>query len=63
MTNDKKSDNKADRSGLTPYDDFELQHIANTLKVSAEEARKAIEEVGYNLEDIEEYIRDRRNRS
>jgi len=63
MSNNKEWDGEAKRTGVPSYDDYELQHIANQLNVSPEEARKAIEEVGYKLEDIEEYIRDRRNRS
>lgn len=63
MSKNKERNEDTERHGVPAYDDYELQHIASQLNVSPEEARQAIEEVGHDIEDIEEYIRDRRNRS
>lgn len=51
----------SDRYGISG--DERLEQLANKLKYPLEDIVRAIREVGYDAEEIEEYIRDRYNRS
>ena len=52
-----------DRYGMDSSRQFEVQQLTSQLQYPVEDVLRAIQEVGYNAEDVEEYIRDRYNRS
>ena len=52
----------SDRYGISGNDE-QLENLAKKLKYPIEDIIRAIREVGYDREDVEEYIRDRYNRS
>ncbi len=60
MSDNKDSRDGRDRSRVSGQEDYEVQHLAEKFKVSAEEVRKAIAEVGNSREKIETYLRNRR---
>ncbi|HEU4632914.1 MAG TPA: DUF3606 domain-containing protein [Flavisolibacter sp.] len=59
MADDKKLRDDRDRSRVAGNEDYEIQHIAEKLGVSAEEVRRAIQQVGNNRERIAEHLRNR----
>ena len=59
MADDKNLRDDRDRSRVAGNEDYEIQHIAEKLGVSAEEVRRAIQQVGNNRERIEEHLRNR----
>ena len=52
-----------DRFGVLGSDEYQIQKLARNLKYSVEDILKAIQEVGFDPEEIDEYLRDRYNRS
>ena len=62
MADDKNLRDGRDRSRVAGNEDYEIQHIAERLGVSAEEVRRAIQQVGSNREKVEEYLRSRSKR-
>lgn len=62
MPDNKNSRDGRDRSRVAGNEEYELQHIAEKLGVSAEEVRRAIEQVGNSREKIEEHLRNRSNK-
>lgn len=62
MADDKNLRGGQDRSRVAGNEEYELQHIAQKLGVSAEDVRRAIEQVGNNREKIEEFLRSKGNR-
>ena len=52
-----------DRYGMDSSRQIEVQQLTSQLQYPVEDVLRAIQEVGYNAEDVEEYIRDRYNRS
>ena len=62
MADDKNLRDGRDRSRVAGNEDYEIQHIAERLGVSAEEVRRAIQQVGNNREKVEEYLRGRSKR-
>ncbi|HEX2607363.1 MAG TPA: DUF3606 domain-containing protein [Flavisolibacter sp.] len=54
---------RSDRYRVNGISDIEVQELAEKLRYPLEDIFRAIQEVGYEAEDIEEYIRDRYNRS
>ncbi len=52
-----------DRYGMEQSRQAEVQQLTSQLQYPVEDVLRAIQEVGYNAEDVEEYIRDRYNRS
>jgi len=52
-----------DRVGIYSTHEREIRDIAKKLKYSIDEILSAIQEVGFDEEEIEEYIRDRNDRS
>jgi hypothetical protein len=59
MSDNKNLRDGRDRSRVSGSEEYELQHIAEKLNVSADEVRRAIEQVGNSREKIEEYLRGR----
>lgn len=52
-----------DRFGLYGSEEFRLNQLSKKLKLPLEDIFKAVQEVGFDEEEVEEYIRDRYNRS
>lgn len=52
-----------DRFGLYGSEEFMLNQLSKKLKLPLEDIFKAVQEVGFDEEEVEEYIRDRYNRS
>ena len=52
-----------DRSGIYLSNENEIRELSKKLKFHVDDIVSAIQEVGFNEEEIEEYIRDRRERS
>ncbi len=52
-----------DQFGGAISKEFEIEKLTSQLNYPVEVIMKAIQEVGYDAEDVEEYIRDRDNRS
>ena len=52
-----------DRFGSEGTVEYQLQLLAKKLRVPLESVLLAVQEVGFDIEEIEEYIRDRYNRS
>jgi len=52
-----------DRFGIYSTHETEIRDIARKLKYPVDDILSAIQEVGFNEEEIEEYIRDRNDRS
>ena len=52
-----------DRFGLFGSEEFRVNELSKKLKLPVEAIIKAIQEVGFDEEEVEEYIRDRENRS
>ena len=57
MADNKDLRDGRDRSRVSGSEEYEIQHIAEKLNVSAEEIRRAIEQVGNNREKIEEFLK------
>lgn len=53
----------SDRYNTRGADDQQLQHLSRKLKYPIEDIMRAVQEVGYEPDEVEEYIRDRYNRS
>lgn len=60
MADNKNLSDGRDRSRVAGNEKYEIQHIAEKLNVSAEEVRRAIEQVGNNREEIERHLKNRR---
>jgi len=55
--------NYGDRFGIFSRHEPEIRDIAKKLKYPVDDVLSAVQEVGFDPEEIEEYIRDRRDRS
>ncbi|MBA2745363.1 MAG: hypothetical protein H0U44_03980 [Flavisolibacter sp.] len=53
----------SDRYNIGSNETHKLQQLSQSLDYPIEDILRAIQEVGYNEEEIEEYIRDRYNRT
>lgn len=51
-----------DRFGVHGSDEYHIQKLSRKLKYPIEDILRAIQEVGFDQDEIEEYIRDRYNR-
>lgn len=51
-----------DRFGFHGTEEYKIERISRRLGVSIEDVLRAIQEVGFDPEQVEEYIRDRENR-
>ena len=51
-----------DRYQVQGGDDAQLDHIVSKLKYPIEDILRAVQEVGFDRDEVEEYIRDRYNR-
>ena len=54
--------NNSDRFSIFAAYENEVRSLSKKLKFSVDDILSAIQEVGFNEEDIEEYIRDREER-
>lgn len=52
-----------DRSGIYLTYENEIRDLSKKLKLPIDDILSAIQEVGFNEDEIEEYIRDRQERS
>lgn len=52
-----------DRFGIYGTEEYQLNHLAKQLRLPLEDVLRAVQEVGFDPEEVEEYIRDRKNRS
>lgn len=52
----------SDRYGNIDFNESKMQRLFNKLNYPVEDILRAVQEVGYDSEDVEEYIRDRYNR-
>lgn len=52
-----------DRFGIYATHENEIRSLATKLKYSVDDVLSAIQEVGFNEDEIEEYIRDRHDRA
>ena len=57
MADDKNLRDGRDRERVAGSEDYEVNYLAEKLKVSAEEVRRAIKLVGNSREKVEEYLR------
>ncbi len=51
-----------DRFGVYGTEEYQLHHLSRKLKLPLEDILRAVQEVGFDKEEVEEYIRDRYNR-
>ena len=54
---------RSDRYGVFGTDDEQIEKLAKKLNYPVEDILRAIQEVGFDGDEVEEYIRDRYNRS
>lgn len=52
-----------DRFGIYTQHETEIRDMARKLKYSVDDILSAIQEVGFDEDEIEEYIRDRQDRA
>ena len=57
MADDKNLRDNRDRERVAGNEEYEVNHLAQKLDVSAEEVKRAIEQVGNNREKVEEFLR------
>jgi signal transduction histidine kinase len=57
MADNKDLRDGRDRERVAGHEEYEVNFLAQKLNVSAEEVRRAIEQVGNNREKLEEYLR------
>ncbi|HEU0113004.1 MAG TPA: hypothetical protein VFQ73_19165 [Flavisolibacter sp.] len=53
----------SDRFGSFNNQEFKIESLVRKLNYPTEDILKAVQEVGFDEEEVEEYIRDRYNRS
>jgi hypothetical protein len=51
-----------DRFSIFSSNEHEIRNLSKRLNYSVDEILAAVQEVGFNEEEIEEYIQDRNNR-
>lgn len=54
---------RSDRYEVFGTDDHQMENLAKKLNYPLEDIMRAVQEVGFDREEVEEYIRDRNNRS
>lgn len=54
---------RSDRYGIPDVDERKVESLARRLNYPLEDILRAIQEVGFDADEVEEYIRDRYNRS
>ena len=57
MADDKNLRDGRDRERVAGNEEYEINYLAKKLNVSAEEVRRAIEQVGNSREKVEEHLR------
>jgi DeoR/GlpR family transcriptional regulator of sugar metabolism len=60
MPDNKNERGSRDRGRVSGEEKYEVQHLAEKFKVSAEEVRRVIKEVGNSREKVEERLRGNR---
>jgi hypothetical protein len=63
MNNYQKYVSSTDRFGFIGTDEYKIERMSRKLSVPVEDVLKAIQEVGFDPDEVEEYIRDRYNRT
>lgn len=63
MYNYQKYVSSTDRFGFLGSDEYKIERMSRKLSVPVEDVLKAIQEVGFDPDEVEEYIRDRYNRT
>ena len=56
MSDDKSKQDGRDRSRVNPNESYELSYLEEKLGVSREQVRAAVDAVGYNRENVDEYL-------
>lgn len=51
-----------DRFGFHGTEEYKIERMSRKLGVPIEDVLRAVQEVGFDQQEIEEYIRDRENR-
>lgn len=62
MYNFHKYVSSTDRFGFDGTDEHKVERLSRKLSVPIEDVLRAIQEVGFDADEVEEYIRDRYNR-
>lgn len=60
MADNKDLRDGRDRERVAGNEDYEVNYLAQKLNVSAEEVKRAIQQVGNSREKVEEYLRGNR---
>lgn len=60
MADNKDLRDGRDRERVAGDEDYEVNYLAQKLNVSADEVRKAIQQVGNSREKVEEYLQGNR---
>jgi hypothetical protein len=55
--------NQTDRYKFNKSEEYKLESLTSKLNYPLEDILKAVQEVGFDCDEVEEYIRDRYNRS
>jgi maltoporin len=53
----------SDRYSIGNNDNFKVEYLVQQLNYPLEDILRAVQEVGFDSDEVEEYIRDRYNRS
>jgi hypothetical protein len=53
----------SDRYSVGNNDNFKVEYLVQQLNYPLEDILRAVQEVGFDSDEVEEYIRDRYNRS
>jgi maltoporin len=54
---------RSDRYSVGNNDNFKVEYLVQQLNYPLEDILRAVQEVGFDSDEVEEYIRDRYNRS
>ena len=57
MADSKKNVGTPDRTRINVNEDYELQDWSKKFKVTAEELKKAVKQVGTNAQDVEAFLK------
>ena len=62
MYNSAKFIASTDRFGAAGSTEDHVYHLSKKLRIPIEDILMAVQEVGFDIEEVEEYVRDRYNR-
>ena len=60
MADDKSKSGGRDRERISLTEDYEIRDWSEKFNVSSEELRKAVEKVGNNAKEVEEFLKTQR---